>query len=255
MVNDMNKEIREVFFCPSLNTWNTSSPKKKSGNGLFRGWPSTYNNPDRRCKVTPLHISLHHGTGRGWLVALLGKLLGGWNCTKTKMHDIVEGAWGNYLDRSLLCCVEEVHEGGHAYEVSEALRDILTEDTLQLNVKYGGIETKRVFTNFFFMSNRADALVLKDEDRRINVFRMDSEPRDSGYYKDLYAWSKGKGEGTDEEVPTDGVCALWHWLAERDLSDFNWQTSLKSDSRAALIGNTQNNVEARFREVLAGMSG
>ena len=211
--------------------------------------------PDRRCKVTPLHISLHHGTGRGWLVTLMGQLLGSWNCTKTKMSDVVEGAWGNYLDRSLLCCIEEVHEGDKPYAVSETLRDILTEDTLQLNVKYGGIETKRVYTNFFFMSNRADALVLTEADRRINVFKNDSPPLDVGYYKELYKWSKGKSDASGAEIPSVGVCALWHWLMARDLSKFNWQTSIHSDSRKNLISNSDNKVEIYFKEVIKEMPG
>jgi len=40
--------------------------------------------PWRRCKVTPLHICTKHGVGRGWLVELIFKLLGPWNCRKTK---------------------------------------------------------------------------------------------------------------------------------------------------------------------------
>jgi len=211
--------------------------------------------PDRRCKVTPLHISLHHGTGRGWLVTLMGQLLGHWNCTKTKMSDVIEGSWGNYLDKSLLCCIEEVHEGNKPYAVGETLRDILTEDTLQLNVKYGGIETKRVYTNFFFMSNRADALVLTETDRRINVFRNDSPPKDKEYYTALYKWSKGKSDASGAEIPSVGVCALWHWLMDRDLGGFNWQTPIKSDSRRNLIANSDNKVETLFKEVIKEMPG
>jgi len=247
LVENSNKLVIEPF----LTHMNYLFPIQEEREWFIDWMALNLQHPDRRCKVTPLHISLHHGTGRGWLVSLLGKLLGHWNCTKTKMSDIVEGTWGNYLDRSLLCCLEEVHEGNKPYEVSEALRDILTEDTLQLNVKYGGIETKRVFTNFFFMSNRADALILKSEDRRINVFKMIDPPRGSEYYKKLYGWSKGRGEGTDDEVATAGVCALWHWLVGRDLSGFNWQSSIKSDSRNSLIANSENKVEMYFREIMA----
>lgn len=61
----------------------------------------------RRCKVTPLHISIAHGTGRGWIVELMSKLLGQWNCTKTKMSTLCGegdgGAFQDYLDKSLFC--------------------------------------------------------------------------------------------------------------------------------------------------------
>ena len=229
-------------------------PKKEEREWFLSWMALNIQHPDRRCKVTPLHISLHHGTGRGWLVQLLGKLLGPWNCTKAKMQDIVgdkgKGAWGDYLDKSLLCCVEETHDGGNPYGVEESIRDILTEDTLQLNLKYGGISTQRVFTNFFFMSNRADALILKAEDRRINVFKLIEPPRDREYYMKLYQWSKGRGEATGDEIPTPGVSALWHWLSERSLEGFNWQESLKSDSRKELIQSGQNKVETYFFEIM-----
>lgn len=130
------------------------------------------------------------------------------------------------------------------------MRDILTEDSLQINLKYGGIKTQQVYTNFFWMSNRADAVVLIETDRRINVFRMDAPPKSGAYYETLYRWSKGRTEGL-EEIPSDGVCALWHWLMERDLTGFNWKTSMHNKSRQDLIGNTDSPLEIYFKEVMA----
>ncbi len=200
--------------------------------------------PQRRSKVTPLHISIPHGTGRGWLVELMGRLLGQWNCTKTKMSTLCGegngGAFTDFLDKSLFCAVEEVREGGRRYAVSDKTRDLMTENYLEVNVKHGSKRTQPVFTNFFFMSNHPDALVLTDQDRRINVFSGPKEARDRHYYLALYEW-----------LETDSVAALHGELIARDLSDFDWQHSSVTPARSNMIRNNQTETETLFHELMA----
>jgi hypothetical protein len=200
--------------------------------------------PDRRCKVTPLHVSIPHGTGRGWVVELMGKLLGQWNCTKAKMNTLCgEGAGGgfqDFLDKSLFCAVEEVREGKRRYGISDKTRDILTENYLEVNVKFGSKKTQKVFTNFLFMSNHPDALVLTDQDRRVNVLSGPDKAMDRHYYLRLYEW-----------LETDGVAALNAELLARDLSDFDWQHSMRTASRARMIENNRTETETLFHELMA----
>lgn len=66
--------------------------------------------PDRRCPITMLHISMLHGTGRGWVIQLMEKILGSWNCTRAKMDVICKNQYHDYLHHSLLCTVDEVRE-------------------------------------------------------------------------------------------------------------------------------------------------
>ncbi len=199
--------------------------------------------PEKRCKVTPLHISIAHGTGRGWLVELMGKLLGQWNCTKTKMDTLCgEGSGGgftDYLNKSIFCAIEEVRESDQRYAVSDKTRDILTENTLEVNVKYGTKRTQQVFTNFFFMSNHPDALVLTKEDRRINVFSGPEEVRDKEYYRSLYNW-----------LETDAVAALFHKLKKRELKDFDFQYAMNTPAKAAMIENNQTDTEYLLHELM-----
>ena len=199
--------------------------------------------PQRRCKVTPLHISVPHGTGRGWVVELLGHLLGPWNCTKTTMRVLTGegngGAFQDYLNESLFCAVEEVREGKRRYSVSDRIRDVLESPRLEVNTKFGGKKTQTVFTNFFLMSNHPDALVIGEEDRRINVLSGPGAPRDSRYYTRLYEW-----------LETDGVAALYHGLRARDLTGFNWQRSMKTESRTEMISNNRTETEELFFQFL-----
>jgi len=91
------------------------------------------------------------------------------------------------------------------------------------------------------MSNHTDALVLKEEDRRINVFRGPDKVQPRDYYNDLYGWL---------EKP-DCVAGLYHELMARDLSGFNWQTSMKNEARAEMIGNTRSSTETLFVDFIA----
>lgn len=200
--------------------------------------------PGRRSKVTPLHISIAHGTGRGWIVELMGKLLGQWNCTKTKMGTLCGegngGAFTDFLNKSLFCAVEEVREGGRRFAVSDKTRDLLTENHLEVNVKHGSKRTQPVFTNFFFMSNHPDALVLTDQDRRINVFSGPDKAMDRHYYITLYEW-----------LETEGVAALHQELMRRDLSGFDWQHSMRTPARMQMISNNHTETETLFHELMA----
>jgi len=199
--------------------------------------------PERRCNVTPLHIALAHGTGRGWLVQLMGKLLGQWNCTKTKMAVLCgegsAGSYQDYLDKSLFCAIEEVREGGRRYSISDKTRDLLEAPYLEVNVKFGGKKTQAVFTNFFLMSNHPDALVIGEEDRRINVFTGPDKARDGAYYLALYEW-----------LGTDGVAALYQELMGRDLSKFDWQHSFVTAARSRMIDSNRTETETLFHEFM-----
>lgn len=195
--------------------------------------------PGKRCLVTPLHVSKQHGTGRGWVVKLLTRLLGAWNCKKTKMDVLCgeggAGAFQDYLHKSLLCSVEEVRESSHRFGISDKVRDVLTEDYLEVNVKYGGKQTQRVYTNFFLMTNHVDALVLTEEDRRINVFSGPDFYQSQEYYKELYDW-----------LDTDGLSQLHQYLMSLHLSDFNYTRNMETEARSKMIESNRNDTERLF---------
>lgn len=197
--------------------------------------------PGDRCPVSPLHIAAHHGTGRGWVVKVIARLLGQWNCTKAKIGDMAGEnmkSYDDYLNNSLFCAVEEVKEGGKRFSVNDRIRDLLTEDYLNLNCKYGSNGTKRVFTNFFFMSNHADALYLPKEDRRINVFSGPDYLKPAVYYDALHNWIKSD----------HNIAALYRWLLKRNLTGFNFQRSMDTPARRRLIEHNKTETEIHFED-------
>ncbi|MCG8043777.1 MAG: DUF5906 domain-containing protein [Candidatus Thiodiazotropha endolucinida] len=198
--------------------------------------------PYKRCKVTPLHISLHHGTGRGWLVRLIENLLDVRNCSKTTMSHLANASgFNDFLVGSTACFIEEVRATKERFAVNDKIRDILTEDRLEVNIKYGKKRTQDIYTNFLFFSNHKDALSIPAEDRRINVFFCDKKPRERSYYKMIYDW-------LDDETNLQ-KCYLS--LKNLDLSDFNWQTSVPSPAKNQLVSVTHNMTESAFFELMS----
>lgn len=205
----------------------------------FIGWLAfNLQRPGDRCLVTPLHVAVHHGTGRGWIVQCLNRLLGVWNCKKAKMPQLAgegSGVFNDYLDDSLLVCIEEVREGSKRYQISDKVRDTLSDPYMDVNVKYGRKSTKRVYANFFMMSNHPDALTLTEEDRRINVLTGPDYLQPLEYYQKLYDW-----------LDTDGVDHLRAYLMHKDISTFNWQRSMKTPGRSLMIESNRSETEQAF---------
>lgn len=208
----------------------------------FINWLAfTVSRPELRSKVTPLHISQPHGTGRGWVHELLATMLGHWNCKKTTMAVFSgEGGAGqfqDYLHRSLVVSIEEVKDGGKRFGVDDRVRDKLEAPRLEVNLKYGGKETINVYANFFLMSNHIDALVISEHDRRIQVLTGPSYVETRAYFTRLYKWLDG--EGPEQ---------LRHVLCRRDLSLFNWQRSTATKGRDRLIKASVTDTGQAFKE-------
>jgi hypothetical protein len=201
--------------------------------------------PGKRIKFTPLLVSEHHGTGRGWLAELIRILLGTHNVKSVKIDEMAGYGGGskyhNYLDGSVCCIVDEVRDnGGKKFEVSHKIRDLLTEDRLSLNLKYGTNGTVDIFANFLMFSNYLDALILALEDRRICVIETIAKPMDEDYYKNLYQWLKGEGPKH-----------LYWWLMDRDLSGFNrGQRSPMTPEKSRMISSGQSDLAESFGIVM-----
>lgn len=200
--------------------------------------------PHKRCKVTPLHISTEHGTGRGWIGQLMEALLGEWNVSVTQMS-ILSGEMGSsqfneYLYHSLLCIVDEVYENSRRYSINKRMRSILSENKQDVNTKFGKKQSMVVYTNFFFQSNYRMAMILEKADRRINVLSGPESFRSESYYDDLYDWLANE----------EAIAQLFQWLMNYDLTDFKWKRSMHTTARAHMIEGSMSHTETIFRQLL-----
>ena len=228
----------------------------------FNDWLAwTIMEPQTRIKFTPLLIAKHQRTGRGYLVELIRRLLGGWNCTTVEMQVLAgqssDGQYHNYMYNSLFCALHEVKvEAADAYAVDDAIRSKLTEPVQYLNLKYGKNGTMPIFTNFLMMTNHRKGLAVDDNDMRIEVFEHFSESRvskedallpieeQSTYYNDLYQLLENH----------TAMCQFWSHLKdwyEADVNNFNPMGSARmSAAKMRLIGGVKNDTEHIFDEAM-----
>lgn len=207
----------------------------------FLDWLAlTLQRPAERSRVAPFHISPKQGTGRGWVVALLNKLLGTWNIANPELEDFINSPFNEFLSGKLVCVIEETKEPKGRYELADKIKSKIEAPQLTINRKYGGKGKENIFANVLMFSNHPDALVIKPEDRRFYVIDGAEEPRDNAYYEKLYAALDDK----------DWLARVDWWLRHRDISNADFNRCRKNEARAKLIATTMSDTEQAFREFI-----
>ncbi|OMQ26888.1 DUF5906 domain-containing protein [Serratia oryzae] len=196
--------------------------------------------PERRCPISILHVASAHGTGRGWVSQMMEKVLGAWNCARTRMKILCDNQFHDYLYHTLLCTIDEVRENDKRYEVNDKIRDVLTEPRFEVNRKYGKKMTIDIFTGFLFYTNHFDALALPPEDRRIAVLGGPDEAADESHYNQLY------GALND----ADFIAQVYWYLMGIDINRFNWQRAPLTKERELMIESNKSDVEVAVLAVL-----
>jgi hypothetical protein len=165
--------------------------------------------PERRLQYALLHISTFHGTGRGWLKQLINRLLP--HTKHTTIKEISDGTYNDWMFQSTLVMVDEVYEkGGMRYALGDRMREIITENRIEVNIKYGFKGSADVYCNFLLMSNHIDAMSIPDRDRRLWCVLLEKEPFPEEYYAALYAVLE------DREALNQ-----FYWLLQRRLATGN----------------------------------
>lgn len=194
--------------------------------------------PEQRCLVHPLLIATEQGVGRGWVTKLITGMVGHWNMAQSQFSDLL-GNHNGFVADVLVCSIGEVREGEGRYQVSDKVRDLLTEEYLLINRKYGSQGTMKIYTRFFMSSNHRDALVLPKEDRRVQVLTNPNYVKTKAYYVALNEW-----------LNTQGVGQFYWWLMRRDISNFDFTRCSMTKGREAMLGTAMNTEDELFADWL-----
>jgi len=126
-----------------------------------------------RPKWSPLHINEEEGSGgRGTLSDVVGVLIGNWNCSNPKLKEIAgdNTQWGDPLHEKIYCDVSETQDDGAVnFKVNADLRRIITNDRLDLNLKYGKNGTYDIHAGIKFDTNSLKSMRIESGDRRLFV--------------------------------------------------------------------------------------
>lgn len=219
----------------------TSEAEKKT---LLNYFAFIAQNPGKKLSWAPLIISPTPGIGKSAFSKILEKIVGAHNLSTASSYDLTSDHTDFLADK--LCVV--VHEVETQEKNAMAkMKSLITESRFRVVAKYARTYETTNCANFLFLSNRADAVRIDDNDRRLFVVvnRKGAMPKE--YYKELFAtFENGGGFIVD-------------YLLAHDLSDFEpyarpentaGKDLLREASKSELALYLDENFDAEKKELL-----
>lgn len=177
----------------------------------FLQWSAmTVQRPEVRIPWMPVIVSKPR-CGKGSLFKVLQKIVGEHNTSKIGPEHIEGGSQFNgWLSNRTLVCIEEI-KTTRKWSVTERLKDLTTEDWLEINHKFGRQGQERIFANLIAFTNHTDAIAIDGSDGRFWVVNGECVRKPSQYYKALNEW-----------IDSDGPAHVAAYLRQIPLDDFEW---------------------------------
>ena len=217
-------------------------------------------NPNKKPNHALLIVGKNTGTGKSIIATIFEQIIGEKNTQRPK-NSSMGGDFNAWLKDCRLCIIEEVYQVGRRENLN-AMRDILTERQVEVNIK--GISAFKIenFVAAMGVSNHPDALPLDKFDRRWLVIETFADSRPYTYYESLFALARGLDKA--------GLSAIYAELLARDLKGYSGldkapQTAARTqmielsrdDAETWLIENSGNMPLARnvvqINDILAAM--
>jgi len=168
-------------------------------------------NPARKPNHALLIVGKNTGTGKSLVATIFEQLIGVKNTQRPK-NSSMGGDFNGWLKDCRLCIIEEVYQVGRRENLN-AMRDILTEVRVEVNIKGIPAFTIENFVAAMGVSNHPDALPLDKYDRRWLVVETFAERRDREYYEPLFLLARG--------IDKAGLSAIYAELLARDLKGYS----------------------------------
>ena len=161
------------------------------------------------------------GTGKTLLGYTLAKIYGN-NFIKIKSKDLYDTWWA---ENRQFVLGDEI-SGSDKRAESDMMKAMITQEEVNINIKYIPQFSVPDCVNYYLTSNHADALFLEDEDRRYFIHEVLGSPLPQSFYDDYDRWYKKE----------KGCSALMQWFMDRDLSKFNPKApAMRTQARERMI--------------------
>ena len=128
------------------------------------------------------------------------------------------GKFNEYLGKSILNCVEDIHIDATAGGTFDAMKPLISNDRIEIQGKGKDQKTGDNRSNWFISVNRKGDVPITDSSRRYCTFftaqqSVEDKMRDGmtdEYWTEFWDWMHGRGEGMEE----DYGLAICHHLLE-----------------------------------------
>lgn len=176
----------------------------------------TLQHPEKRAGIMPICIS-GVGLGKSLVMNMVSRVVGSHNFSNGKILDVTglgkSGTqWGDWIFNKKVSCIEEINPEGEnnlSYRILDALKDIITNETLPLNLKGGRNGTFKIYSNIIGFSNHRNCIKIPLGDRRLFVVdSLDQELLPFEEYVEMY----------DLINEQQNITAIYQYLMSREIS-------------------------------------
>lgn len=176
------------------------------------------------------------GTGKSILGEIMG-LIYGENYTELKPHEL-GGNFNEWSENKQFVLVNEV-EGDNTRESTMIFKNLITQEKITINRKHMSTFTIKDCINYYFTSNKPNAIILEDVDRRVFVIETPMGRLPDDFYIKLKHW---KVNG--------GPAALMDWLLKVDLTGFlPWAPAPETRAKKQMQTLVKNDTETKLAEL------
>ena len=201
-------------------------------------------NPNKKPNHALLIVGKNTGTGKSLVATILEQIIGINNTARPK-NSSMGGEFNGWLQNCRLCLVEEVYQVGRRENLN-AMRDVLTEPRVEVNIK--GIPAFKIDNCSAAMgvSNHPDALPLDKFDRRWLVEETFATSRPYEYYDPLFALARGEDKA--------GLSAIYAELLARDLKGYSGlDKAPQTEARQQMIDLSRDDADTWLLENVGNM--
>jgi len=156
------------------------------------------------------------GCGKTIIGYIMRKIIGDYNISEPTETDL-DGAFNTWVKGKQLCIVQELMVDGKM-ALANKLKQLITEETININEKNRPAYTLSNYMNFLFFTNYVDAAKVEKGDRRYLVILGPKAFKPDAYYTRIWDLAKN---GPDVQKNLGAIC---HFLMNRDLSNFDGQS-------------------------------
>ena len=181
-----------------------STPARK----WFERWLAyPIQHPGAKLKTAALVWSVVTGVGKTAIGYSMGRIYG-LNFVEIQHNDFTT-QFNQWAKHRQFVMGDEI-SGGEKKEFTNALKSLITRESVTINEKHIPTYSIRDTINYYFTSNHPDAMALEQDDRRLFVHEVVAERLDPDWATGYFKWLDGGGAG-----------ALMNHLLTLDLGDFN----------------------------------
>lgn len=181
---------------------------------------------------------IRHGTGKSMLGYSLAKLYGR-NFTEISQLDL-HNNFNEWAESKQFVMGDDV-TGSNKRQDADFLKKMITQKELRINAKYTPSYVVPDCINYFFTSQHPDSFFLEDDDRRFFIHEVLVGPKPEEFYVEYDLW-----------LETGGAEAIFHYLLNLDLGDFNPAApAYRTAAKERMINTGRSDLASWVRQLMA----